>query len=204
MSATILKFPRHGRLSHTGRGTSAGQSQPSGHFSENQAITSSYLRAVNVRESSSSRSKKRQSPAAKRPIVATLTERAAPYADAHAMRFDRISDSMESEASRTFPTVQAEKVGNFPLAHSPEKSDKSAMPTVDHIRRTIAHAMEKIGEGPITVALDLELERNYLRDFLEGKKNSLKAEVSFALSERYSIPIKELIVSKEKRIRRTG
>lgn len=78
------------------------------------------------------------------------------------------------------------------------------MPTVEQIRRTIAHAMEKVGEGPITVALELELERNYLRDFLEAKKNSLKAEVCFALSERYSIPIKDLIVSKEKRLRRAG
>jgi len=165
-------------------------------------ITSSYFRAVNVRESSSKRSKKRQSPAAKRPIVAKLMERAAPYADAHAMRFDRISDSMESEASRTFPTTQAGKVGNFPLAHSVEKSDKSAVPTIDQIRRTITFAMDRAGEGPVTVALDLGRERNYLRDFLEGKKDSLKVEVILALHERYGIPINELIVTKEAKEKR--
>jgi len=192
----------HARASKEGRGTSAGQSQPSGQRSENQSMTSSYLRAVNVVEPSTTRSKKRQSPAAKRPKVVKLRDRAPAYAEAQAMRFERNSVSMAEQHSRSFPTAQEEKVGNFQLAAPAEKSDKSAMATVDEIRQTIALAMQRKNEGPVEVALDMELERNHLRDFLEGRKQSLKTEVMLAIAERYSIPFKDLIITKRRVVRR--
>jgi hypothetical protein len=48
----------------------------------------------------------------------------------------------------------------------------------------------------------MDLERNHIRDFLEGKKRSLRTEIMLALSERYSIPFKDLIITKEKRPKR--
>src|SRR6185503_4786716 len=98
----VVRFParRHARASSkAGRGTSEGQSTPSGHLSENQDITSSYLRAVNVVAPFSTRSKKRQSPAAKRPRVVKPRPRAAAYADAQAMRFERSSVSIGNDNS---------------------------------------------------------------------------------------------------------
>lgn len=186
---------RHARASTAaGRATAGGHSASSGQRSENQTITSSYLRAVNVLASSSSRSKKRQSPAAKRPSVAKLTERAAQYAEAQAMRFERSSDSMAEEDSRKIPTLQALSVGKFRLAENSDKSDKSAMRPVDQIRRRIQKAMDDAGLGPVTVALELGWERNHLRDYLDGKKDSLKTERMIQISERFGIPFKELVV----------
>ena len=80
------------------------------------------------------------------------------------------------------------------------------MPTADQVRHTIARAMERKGEGPVTVALDLDLERNHLRDFMEGKKDSLKPHVVMALAERYGLDFKDLIIKREKpsRQRRTA
>jgi hypothetical protein len=200
----VLRFPRHARASALGRGTSEGQSQPSGQRSENQAITSSYLRAVKVVDPSVTRSKKRQSPAAKRPRVVKLSDRAAAYAEAQAIRFERSSVSMTADHSRSFPTTQEKKVGNFQLAVTAEVSDKSAMPTVEQIRRTIVVAMERAGEGAVSVAVALGLERNHLRDFLEGKKRSLKTEVTLMIAERYGIPFKDLVITKDKAARRSA
>lgn len=118
------------------------------------------------------------------------------------MRFDRSSVSMAKEPSRSFPTLQESKVGNFQLAHRLEKSDKSAMPTVDQVRRRIQDAMDNAGDGAVRLAVELEIERNYLRDYLQGKKRSLSPEVLHTLAERYGIPISELLVRKEKTQRR--
>jgi len=78
------------------------------------------------------------------------------------------------------------------------------MPTLDQIRYTITRALDKKGEGAVTVAQELGLERNYIRDFLKGDKNSIKTEVALALSEYLEIPFKDLIISKEKKLRRTA
>lgn len=77
------------------------------------------------------------------------------------------------------------------------------MPTVDQIRHTLSRALEKRG-GAIHVAQELGYERNHIRDFLEGKKRSLKTEVTLALSEYLEIPFKDLVITKEKAIRRAG
>ena len=200
----VVRFPRHARASALGRGTLDGHLQSSGQRSENQSITSSYLRAVKVVEPSVTRSKKRQSPAAKRPRVVKLSDRAAAYAEAQAMRFERSSVSMIADNSRSFPTTQEKKVGNFQLAVQDGTSDKSAMPTVDQIRRTIAIAMDRAGEGPVSLAVALDLERNHIRDFMEGKKRSLKTEVTLAIAERYGIPFKDLVITKDKAARRSA
>lgn len=111
---------------------------------------------------------------------------------------------MALEDSRKIPTSQAKSVGNFRLAQMPEKSDKSAVPTVDQIRGIIQKALDKKGVGPVTAALDLGYERNHIREFLIGKKESLKTEVSIAIAEYLEIDFKDLIVTKEKRQRRVG
>ncbi len=196
-----LSEARHARTSsaEAGRAISEGHATSSGHRSENQRITSSYLRAVKVLSSSSSLSKKRQSPAARRPSVAMLTDRAAAYAEAHAMRFDRSSDSMVADDSRKIPTTQQVFVGKFRLAENSDKSDKSAMAiTVEQIRRKIQKAMDDRGEGPVSASVDMGLERNHIRDFLQGKKRSLKTETMMAIAERYDIPFSDLIVTKDK------
>jgi plasmid maintenance system antidote protein VapI len=72
------------------------------------------------------------------------------------------------------------------------------MPTVDQVRRTVARALEKAGEGPVELAGALGIERNYIRDFLEGRKDSLRTEVMLDLSERFGIPFKDLVVTGEK------
>lgn len=64
--------------------------------------------------------------------------------------------------------------------------------------------MDDAGEGPVTVAGEIGLERNHLSDFFQGRKNSLKTETMIALGDRYNIPIKDLVVTKEKPARATG
>lgn len=199
----IVRFHPRSPLSG-GRGISDGHGTSSGQLSENHRITSSYLRAVKVLPEPSTRSKKRQSPAACRAIVARLIDRASAYAEAQAMRLDRSSDSMLHH-SRKIPTTQDNSVGKFRLAPSSQKSDKSAMPTVEQIRHTLATAIRKAGEGgAVKVATELGLERNYIRDFLTGKKQSLKTEVTFALAEQYKIPIKDLLLKKLKTVKNTA
>lgn len=202
---TVIRLSDHARAS-TGSGltTESGQGAPSGHCAENQRITSSYLRAVKVFSSSSKRSKKRQSPAANRPSVAKLTDLAAAYADAHAMRFERSSVSMTGEDSRNIPTTQQNSVGNFRLAVLADKSDKSAMATAAEVRHRIQQALDRAGDSPITLADDWDLERNHIRDFLLGRKESLKAEVLQLLSERYGIPLPMLIIKRQRKKRKAA
>jgi hypothetical protein len=100
--------------------------------------------------------------------------------------------------------MQAKSVGKFRLARPIEKSDKSAVPTVDQIRNIITKALEKKGVGAITAALELGYERNHIREFLIGKKESLKTEVSLALADYLDIDFKDLVITKEKRRRLTG
>lgn len=67
---------------------------------------------------------------------------------------------------------------------------------------TIAAALVAAQKGPVEAAIEMGLERNYLRDFLEGKKRSLKIEVTMQISETFGIPFKQLVPSKEKQTRR--
>jgi hypothetical protein len=194
----------HARASQVGRSTSPGQSVSTGQLSENQRITSSYLRAVKVLSASSKRSKKRQSPAAKRPIVAMLTALADPYAEAHAMRFDRSSVSITADNSRKIPTPQANSVGKFRLVENSDMSDKSAMSSLQEVRNRIQQAIDAKGDSSITLALDWDLERNHIRDFLEEKKDSLKPEVLLLLSEKYAIPFNLLIIKRKKKQRKVA
>ena len=133
-----------------------------------------------------------------------LTERAEAYAEAQAMRFDRSSVSMAAEDSRKIPTVQANSVGNFRLAENSDKSDKSAMSTVDEVRHRLDQAFARTGDSPITLALKWDLERNHLREFLIGKKQSLKHEVIEMLSEHFDIPLDLLIIRRQKKKRKAA
>jgi hypothetical protein len=100
--------------------------------------------------------------------------------------------------SRIFPTTQELFVGKFRLAEISDLSDKSDMPTADQVRKTLARALEKAGEGPVGLAAAMGIERNYIRDFLQGKKDSLRTEVMLDLSERFGIPFKDLVVTGKK------
>ena len=198
----VLPFRNHALASSvedaTGRTTSEGQETSSGQRSENQRITSSYLRAVNVVEPFSTRSKKRQSPAAKRPKVVRLRSRADANADAHAMRFERSSFSINEDNSRSFPTVK-DKVGNIQLVDYSDLSDKSAMREVDRIRQRIQKALDKADISPFTLARELGWDRHHLAEYLKGKKDSLKAEKLMQISERLGIPFNDLLPGGSKR-----
>jgi hypothetical protein len=100
--------------------------------------------------------------------------------------------------SRSFPTWQELFVGKFRLAEISDLSDKSDMPTADQVRKTVVRALEKAGEGPVGLASAMGIERNYIRDFLQGKKGSLGTEVMLDLSERLGIPFKDLVVTRKK------
>ena len=78
------------------------------------------------------------------------------------------------------------------------------MPSVDQIRNIISKALERKGTGAVAAAVELEWERNYLRDFLQGDKDSLKAEKLLELSEYLDVPFKDLLISKDKKIRKAG
>ena len=78
------------------------------------------------------------------------------------------------------------------------------MSTVQEVRNRIQQAFDHKEESPITVALELELERNHIRDFLDGKKDSLKSEVLLMLSERYKIPFNLLIIKRQRKRRKVA
>jgi hypothetical protein len=120
------------------------------------------------------------------------------------MRFDRSSVSITADNSRNIPTSQGISVGKFRLVENSDLSDKSAMSTLQEVRHRIQQAFDGSEESPITVALEWELERNHIRDFLDGKKDSLKSEVLLMLSERYGIPLSMLIIKRQRKKRKTA
>jgi hypothetical protein len=111
---------------------------------------------------------------------------------------------MAEDDSRKIPTAQAISVGKFRLAENSDTSDKSAMSSVDEVRHRIQQAFDRTGESPITVALEWDFERNHIRDFLEGKKDSLKPEVLENLSVRYGIPLNMLIIKRQRKKRKAA
>jgi hypothetical protein len=111
---------------------------------------------------------------------------------------------MDTDDSRKIPTSQAISVGNFRLAKTSDKSDKSAMSSPAEVRARLLKAFEGSDKGPITLALDWGLERNHLREFLVGKKDSLKYEVIESLSEHFGIPINLLIIRRLKKKKKSA
>lgn len=78
------------------------------------------------------------------------------------------------------------------------------MSTVQEVRNRIQQAFTKTGDSPITVALEWELERNHIREFLIGKKESLKSEVLLLISEKYGIPLNMLIIKRQRKRRKAA
>jgi hypothetical protein len=78
------------------------------------------------------------------------------------------------------------------------------MSSVQEVRQRVQQAFDRTGQSPITVALEWELGRDHIRDFLEGKKDSLKPEVLLMLSERYGIPFNMLIIKRQKKKRKAA
>jgi SOS-response transcriptional repressor LexA len=78
-------------------------------------------------------------------------------------------------ASRKIPTSQDNFVGNIPFALGQRASDKSAMEK-NELRQRIRLRLTELDLSPIEAAKSVPgLERNYIRDFLEGKKQSFSA-----------------------------
>jgi hypothetical protein len=111
---------------------------------------------------------------------------------------------MTADNSRKIPTLQANSVGKFRLAENSGSSDKSAMSTVEEVRNRLQRAFEGSGQSPITLALEWGLERNHIREFLRGKKDSLKYEVIESLAEHFGIPLNLLIIRRPKKRRKVG
>lgn len=78
------------------------------------------------------------------------------------------------------------------------------MSSVDEVRARIQAAFTRTGHSPITVALEWDLERNHIRDFLDGKKDSLKPEVLQLLSDGYGIPFNMLIIKRQRKKRKAA
>lgn len=73
------------------------------------------------------------------------------------------------------------------------------MSTPEEVRARLLKAFEHSDKGPITLAEEWDLERNHIREFLIGKKNSLKYEVVEDLSNYFGIPINLLIIRRPKK-----
>lgn len=78
------------------------------------------------------------------------------------------------------------------------------MSTTAEVRHRIQQALDRAGDGPVTLALEWEMERNHLRDFLLGRKESLKPEVLQLISERYGIPLSMLIIKRQRKKRKAA
>lgn len=78
------------------------------------------------------------------------------------------------------------------------------MASADHVRATIQRALDKKGEGPITVTERIWHERNYLRDFLIGKKRSINTEFAMALAAYLDIEFNDLVITRPRRLRRAS
>lgn len=78
------------------------------------------------------------------------------------------------------------------------------MSSVDEVRARIHQAFERSGDSPISMAQLWDLERNHIRDFLDGKKDSLKPEVLQNISEHYGIPFNMLIIRRQKKKRKAA
>jgi SOS-response transcriptional repressor LexA len=99
--------------------------------------------------------------------------------------------------SRNFPTSQAEKVGNIPFAFSAGKSDKSAM-AINELRQRVDRRLRELKIGPVEAAQSVPgLERNYIRDLIEGKKESFSQSKSPLVAQALRWNLAELLGSVE-------
>ncbi|WP_209311889.1 S24 family peptidase [Bradyrhizobium frederickii] len=81
----------------------------------------------------------------------------------------------DSTNSRKFPIREDYAVGNIPFAFGQGASDKSAMEK-NELRQRIRARLAELDLSPIEAAKTVPgLERNFIRDFLEGKKQSFSA-----------------------------
>lgn len=76
----------------------------------------------------------------------------------------------KSENSRSFPTTS---IGNFRLASDFEQSDNSDMSDQDVLRERIRAALDEADVEPVPVAVELGRGRDFLTDFLKGRKKKL-------------------------------
>ncbi|QDM26973.1 LexA family transcriptional regulator [Tardiphaga sp. vice304] len=110
---------------------------------------------------------------------------------------------MDWTHSRNFPIRTAQTVGNIPFAFGKPKSDKSVMEN-NELRQRIRNRLTQLDLGAVEAAKSVNgLERNYLRDFLEGKKASFSSAKQPLVAEALRWTVEELIGSGTRRIDRT-
>lgn len=93
---------------------------------------------------------------------------------------------MIHEDSRRFPTSS---IGNVLLAPIDRKRETSDAMEAKLLRRRIDERLEATGKKPVPVALAIGKGRDYLRDFLKGKKHSLSMEALAALAKELGCPV---------------
>lgn len=100
-----------------------------------------------------------------------------------------------SEDSRRFPISS---IGNFRLASKPGQSDNSDMLEAasrpdpnDELRDRIRAELARASLDPVPVATDLGKGRDFLTDFLNGRKKKLDAEFLGLLAEKLGYPSAE-------------
>lgn len=88
----------------------------------------------------------------------------------------------KSEDSRRFPTWS---IGDFRLASDLSASDNSDMlADLDKTREHVRQALAEAGVDPVPLAVELGKGRDYITDFLKGRKQKLPTEVLAAIAER--------------------
>jgi SOS-response transcriptional repressor LexA len=98
----------------------------------------------------------------------------------------------KSENSRRFPIGS---IGNFRLAPSDVQSDNSDMPdatprpdATDELRHRIRVEMARAGLDPVPLATSLGKGRDFLTDFLNGRKKKLDTDFLGQLAQQLGFP----------------
>lgn len=94
--------------------------------------------------------------------------------------------------SRIFPTSQAKSVGNFPLAKGFPKADKSDMGK-QALAARVRNRLTELGKGSVEAAVEAGLERNFLRDLIEGKKRSISQTKAVAVADALGWTVAQLL-----------
>lgn len=93
--------------------------------------------------------------------------------------------------------MQAKKVGNIPFAKQGGKSDKSAM-AINELRQRVERRLRELDLGPIEAAEAVPgLERNYIRDLLQGKKESFNQAKLPQVAQALQWTVSDLLGDKE-------
>lgn len=95
--------------------------------------------------------------------------------------------------SRIFPIRQDSIVGKIPFALENPKSDNSAMKR-DELRQRVKNRLGQLQLGAVEAAVRIPgLERNFISDFLTGKKSSFSQAKLPLVAEALDLTVEELV-----------